>query len=63
MEANIGARLHANGTNVEGELEDIFQAVRRVHEVLHEEGVVRIETFLKIGTRTDKVPSLEAKLF
>ncbi len=63
VEADIGACLHANGTNVEGELEDIFQAVKRIHEVLHTEGVVRIETFLKIGTRTDKEPSLEAKLF
>lgn len=61
--AGIGARLHANGTNVEGELADILDAVRRVHETLHAEGAVRLATFLKIGTRTDKDPSLDGKLF
>jgi uncharacterized protein (TIGR00106 family) len=55
--------LHAFGTNVEGELADILDAVRRVHETLHAEGVVRLSTLLKLGTRTDKEPSLEGKLF
>ena len=44
-------------------MEDIFEAVRRVHETLHAEGTVRLSTFLKIGTRTDKEPVLAAKLF
>ena len=48
---------------VEGDLEDIFAAVRRIHETLHAEGTVRLSTFLKIGTRTDKDPDLEGKLF
>ena len=56
-------QLHAYGTNVEGELEAILAAVRRVHETLHAEGVTRIMTHLKLGTRTDKPPSLKAKLF
>jgi uncharacterized protein (TIGR00106 family) len=61
--AGLEARLHAYGTNVEGELQAIFDAVRRVHETLHAEGTVRLSTFLKIGTRTDKVPTLSGKLF
>jgi uncharacterized protein (TIGR00106 family) len=63
QESGLNAQLHAYGTNVEGELEDIFDAVRRVHEALHAEGTVRLSTFLKIGTRTDKEPGLAAKLF
>lgn len=62
-EAGIQARLHPNGTNVEGELEDIFDAIRSVHETLHAEGTVRLATWIKIGTRTDKDPSLAAKMF
>jgi uncharacterized protein YqgV (UPF0045/DUF77 family) len=53
----------AYGTNVEGDLQDIFAAVTRIHETLHAEGTVRLSTFLKIGTRTDKNPDLEGKLF
>lgn len=63
LESGLNAQLHAYGTNVEGELEEIFEAVRRVHETLHAEGTVRLSTFLKIGTRTDKEPVLAAKLF
>jgi uncharacterized protein (TIGR00106 family) len=61
-ESGLEVQLHAYGTNVEGELADIFDAVRRVHETLHAEGTVRLSTAVKIGTRTDKVPSLSAKL-
>jgi uncharacterized protein (TIGR00106 family) len=61
--SGLRVALHAFGTNVEGELADILDAVRRVHEVLHAEGVVRLSTAVKIGTRTDKEPSLEGKLF
>jgi len=48
---------------VEGELSDIFAAIRNVHDTLHAEGTPRLATFIKIGTRTDKEPSLEGKLF
>jgi uncharacterized protein (TIGR00106 family) len=63
QEAGLNAQLHANGTNLEGELEDVFAAIRRVHETLHAEGTARLATFVKIGTRTDKEPSLAGKLF
>jgi uncharacterized protein (TIGR00106 family) len=62
-DTGLDVQLHAYGTNVEGELADILDAVRRVHETLHAEGVVRISTALKLGTRTDKEPSLGGKLF
>ena len=61
--AGIQAQLHPNGTNVEGELADIFDAIREVHETLHAEGTARLATFIKVGTRTDKEPSLQAKMF
>jgi uncharacterized protein (TIGR00106 family) len=62
-ESGLNAQLHANGTNAEGELTDIFAAIRNVHDTLHAEGTPRLATFIKIGTRTDKEPSLEGKLF
>jgi uncharacterized protein (TIGR00106 family) len=55
-------QLHAYGTNIEGELEQILDAVRRVHETLHAEGVPRLATTIKLGTRTDKVPKLADKV-
>lgn len=52
---------HASGTNIEGELEDILDAVRSVHKALHDSGTVRIVSYLKLETRTDKTPTLAGK--
>jgi uncharacterized protein (TIGR00106 family) len=62
-EADLNAQLHSNGTNLEGDLMAIFTAIAKVHEVLHAGGTTRLSTHIKIGTRTDKEPSLAGKLF
>ncbi len=52
---------HASGTNIEGELAEILTAVAQVHEALHAEGTVRLVSYLKLETRTDKTPTLAGK--
>lgn len=52
---------HGAGTNIEGELDDILAAVKQVHEVLHAEGNVRLLSYLKLETRTDKETTLAGK--
>ncbi len=54
--------LHAFGTNVEGEWDEVFDAVKQCHEVLHAMGVPRIHTTMRLGTRTDRPQTLEDKL-
>ena len=62
-QSGLTIELHAYGTNVEGELSDILQAIERVHETLHAEGTARLSTHIKIGTRVDKEATLKGKLF
>ena len=52
---------HASGTNIEGELSVILAAVEHIHSVLHAEGSVRLVSYLKLETRTDKTPTLAGK--
>ncbi len=52
---------HASGTNIEGELEEILAAVAQIHTTLHDEGMVRLLSYLKLETRTDKTPTLAGK--
>ena len=59
--SGLTVQLHAYGTNVEGELEQILEVIRTIHETLHQEGAVRLSTAIKLGTRTDKVPTLAGK--
>ena len=60
-ESGLTIELHGYGTNVEGDLATILATVERIHEVLHQEGVPRLSTSVKIGTRVDKASSLAAK--
>jgi len=52
---------HAAGTNIEGEMSVILDVVKIIHETLHQEGSVRLISFIKLETRTDKVPTLAGK--
>jgi uncharacterized protein (TIGR00106 family) len=61
-DSGLEIQLHANGTNIEGEWDEVFAAIERCHERVHEMGVPRISTTLKLGTRTDRVQSMEDKI-
>jgi uncharacterized protein (TIGR00106 family) len=61
-EAGLEHQLHSYGTNVEGEWDDVFAAVKRCHEVIHEMGAPRIFTVLKVGTRTDRDQTMNDKV-
>ena len=52
---------HASGTNIEGELAEILSVVEEIHTRLHATGNVRLLSYLKIETRTDKTPTLAGK--
>jgi len=60
--AGLKTSLHSYGTNIEGEWEDVFAAVKRCHEVVHDMGAPRITTTIKLGTRTDRTQSMEDKV-
>lgn len=68
-EAGLKTRLHAYGTNLEGDWDDVFAAIKRCHEIVHKMGAPRVSTVIKVGTRTDrdqgmddKVRSVESKI-
>jgi len=61
-EAGLKPQLHANGTNVEGDWETIFNALKHCHETEHAMGAPRISTTIRLGTRTDKVQTLSDKI-
>ena len=61
-EAGLAPKLHAFGTEVEGEWDTVLGAVRRCHEVVHGMGAPRVSTTLKLGTRVDRMQTLEEKI-
>lgn len=61
-DAGLKIRLHAYGTNVEGEWDEVFSAIKHCHEVLHEMGAPRISTNIRVGTRTDREQTMNDKI-
>lgn len=61
-EAGLKTQLHAYGTNIEGEWDEVFAAVKRCHEQVHAMGAPRITTTIKLGTRTDRVQTMDDKV-
>ncbi len=61
-EAGLQTRLHAYGTNLEGEWDVVFAAIKRCHEALHEAGIPRISSSLRFGTRTDRDQTMDDKI-
>ena len=60
--AGLELRLHAYGTNVEGEWDDVMAGLKRCHERLHEMGAPRVSTSIRLGTRTDRAQSMDDKV-
>jgi uncharacterized protein (TIGR00106 family) len=61
-DAGLHPKLHAFGTEVEGEWDVVMAAVRRCHDVVHDMGAPRVSATLKLSTRTDRDDSLAGKI-
>lgn len=58
----LNIQLHAEGTNIEGEFNEVFDAIKSCIEAVHKLGAPRIVTNLKISSRTDKTESMREKI-
>ncbi|MDY6838922.1 MAG: MTH1187 family thiamine-binding protein [Thermodesulfobacteriota bacterium] len=54
--------LHGMGTNIQGDLEALFEVVRKMHEVPFGRGALRVVTNIKIDDRRDKKGSAKGKV-
>lgn len=61
-QSGLKAQLHAYGTNVEGEWDQVLGALKRCHEAVHALGAPRITTTVKLGTRIDRTQTMEEKV-
>ncbi len=61
-DSGLSYTVHGYGTNIEGDWDEVFAVVKKCHEALHAEGVVRISSTIKLGSRTDKEQTIEDKI-
>ncbi len=61
-ERGLSHHLHAYGTNIEGEWDEVMACVKACHEAVHAQGAPRITSTIKLGTRTDRTQSMQDKV-
>ncbi|PYH96781.1 putative cell wall biogenesis protein Ecm15 [Aspergillus ellipticus CBS 707.79] len=54
--------MHSAGTTLEGSWDRVHQVIGQAHMLLHQQGVVRIQSDIRVGSRTDKEQSFEDKV-
>ena len=62
VDTGLPTQLHAYGTNIEGDYDVIFAALKQIHQELHAAGVVRISTNIRLGSRVDKEQGIADKI-
>jgi uncharacterized protein (TIGR00106 family) len=60
--AGLQTSLHSYGTNIEGDWDAVFTAIKQCHDVVHKMGAPRITTTIKLGTRTDRMQTMDEKI-
>ena len=61
-EAGLKTAMHSYGTNIEGDWDQVFAAIKRCHEAVHQMGAPRITSTIKLGTRIDREQTMEDKI-
>jgi len=60
-ESGLEHEFHANGTNIEGPWDQVFETVKKCQLTVHEMGAERIFTTIQLGTRTDRKQLMQDK--
>ncbi len=62
QEKGIRYELTAMGTIIEGDLDKILMAAKKMHEALFQQEAARVLTTIRIDDRRDKATSMKAKV-
>ncbi|EEA25326.1 hypothetical protein EYB26_002612 [Talaromyces marneffei] len=54
--------MHATGTTLEGPWDQVQRVIGCAHSLVHQQGTGRIQTDIRLSTRTDKPQSIESEI-
>ncbi|GAB7356681.1 hypothetical protein MBLNU459_g7394t1 [Dothideomycetes sp. NU459] len=60
--SGLSYSMHSAGTTVEGSWDEVMRVIGQAHSLLHQNGVVRIQSDIRVGSRTDKKQTFEDKV-
>ncbi|PNY27903.1 Protein ECM15 [Tolypocladium capitatum] len=60
--SGLSYTMHSAGTTVEGGWDEVMAVVGKAHTVVHQRGVARVQSSMRVGSRTDKKQTAEEKV-
>ncbi|PHH75769.1 hypothetical protein CDD82_4288 [Ophiocordyceps australis] len=54
--------MHSAGTTVEGSWDAVMAVMGKAHTIVHDRGVARVQSSVRIGSRTDKKQTAREKV-
>lgn len=60
--SGLTCTMHSAGTTVEGSWDDVMKVIGQAHSLVHAQGVLRVQSSMRVGTRTDKKQTAEDKV-
>lgn len=61
-DSHLNCTLHSAGTTIAGPWSEVMELIGQMHEALHKNGVVRIQSDIRVGSRVDKKQSPQDKI-
>ncbi|CDK29084.1 unnamed protein product [Kuraishia capsulata CBS 1993] len=62
-ESGLDSTLHSAGTTIaEGPWDEVMALIGKMHEEVHSMGIFRVQSDIRVGTRTDKKQTAEDKV-
>ncbi|RPA80895.1 cell wall biogenesis protein-like protein Ecm15 [Ascobolus immersus RN42] len=54
--------MHSAGTTIEGSWDEVMRVIGQAHQMLHENNILRVQSDIRVGTRTDKSQTAQQKV-
>ena len=61
-QSGLNYELHGMGTIIEGQMEELFAVIQKMHEVPFVKGAKRVSTSIKLDDRRDKKGTIKDKV-
>ncbi|KAK1769280.1 putative cell wall biogenesis protein [Phialemonium atrogriseum] len=55
-------KMHSAGTTVEGSWDEVMKVIGQAHSIVHQNGAVRVQSSMRVGSRTDKTQTADDKI-
>ncbi|KAJ5595037.1 uncharacterized protein N7459_001245 [Penicillium hispanicum] len=62
QQSGLKYQMNATGTTIEGPWDQVVQLIGFAHALVHQQGIARVQTDIRVQTRMDKIQPMEENI-